>query len=117
MTSAAERFDDHRGGLSAGKVLLTGNEVPVADGKTTPEAGLDVVRSELLQLVLDPPRHHVLVSRKKIRRPYHIVGEILLDVGKSGDRLSLRQQLTIGAPRIAEYRHAVAKRGRDLAGF
>src|SRR5262245_18947797 len=54
-----QRVQEQSGGLLAGEILLPANEIPVADGKAAPEARPHEVCTDLLQLVLDTPRHNV----------------------------------------------------------
>src|SRR5262245_5184610 len=86
---AAKRLDDELGRLHAGEVLLTYNEVTIANGKAAPQSRLHIVRTQGLELVFDAPGHHVLVARQKVHAPDSIVGEVLFDVGKARDRLAL----------------------------
>jgi hypothetical protein len=60
----AEGGDDNRGGLGAGEVLLTSDQIAVAHRKAAPHARLNVVGADLLELVLDAPRHDMLVTRQ-----------------------------------------------------
>jgi len=87
----------------------------VADGEAAPPPCLHVVGAELLELVLDAPRHEVLVARQRAHAPHRIVGEVFLDVREAGDRLALGERLSIRELRVAQQRDAVAEGARDLA--
>jgi hypothetical protein len=54
-------LEDETCGLFTGEVLLARDEVTVADREPAPQPGLDVVGAKVLHLVLDAPRHEVLV--------------------------------------------------------
>ena len=97
------------------KILLAGDQIAVADGKALPQAGLDKIGAERLQLVLDAPGHDMPVSGHQVHRPDGVVGKILLDIGKAGDGLALDEMVAVAQPRITQHRRAVAQRGRDLA--
>src|SRR5262245_24457689 len=96
MPLPAQRVQEQSGGLLAGEILLPADEIAVANGKAAPDARVYVVGTDLLQLVLDAPRHDVLVFGQKIHGPDSAIGEILLDVGEAGDRLVLHEILAIG---------------------
>ena len=71
--AARDRF----GSLSAGEILLAGDEIAVANGKSAPKSSLDVIRADLLYLVLDSPWHHMLITREKVHGPYRVVGVVV----------------------------------------
>src|SRR5512137_1236208 len=62
----AQRLDHQGRRLGPGEVLLTGDEVAVADGEAPPGAGLEVVRAGGLQRILDAPGHDVPVARQEV---------------------------------------------------
>jgi hypothetical protein len=66
LTLIAERFDHDGRRLTAGKILLAGDKIAIPHGKATPKAGLNIVGAQLLHLILDPPRHHMLVAGEKL---------------------------------------------------
>src|SRR5215831_10932263 len=87
--SGAQRLREQLGGLLPGELLLPGDQISVTDGEPPPQTGLNVVRAQPLELVLDPPRHDVLVPGEDLHLPGSVVGVVLLDVGEPGDGLAL----------------------------
>src|SRR5262245_52951139 len=71
--SFAQSADHHLCRFRAREILLTGDEVAVANRESAPEPGPNIVRAEAFHLVLDSPRHHVLAAREKIHRPDRVV--------------------------------------------
>src|SRR5215467_11330113 len=57
--SLSQRADDHLCRFGSGEVLLTGDEVAVANGKPAPQSRAHVIGTEALHLVLDSPGHDV----------------------------------------------------------
>src|SRR5262249_3278045 len=112
--SLPERLSEQFRRLAPGKLLLPGDQVPVADGEPSPQPRLDVVGAELLQLVLDPPGHDVLVPGEGLHLPGGVARKVLLDVGEPGDRLPPDQELTVGQSGVAEERRSVAERAGEL---
>src|ERR1700730_12440556 len=80
----SEGLDHDLCGLGPRKILLTGDEIPVAHREAAPQARLNIIGAYLLQYILDPPGHDVLVPRQQIHRPHGVVGKILLDIGEAG---------------------------------
>src|SRR4029453_14740722 len=82
--SFAQSADDHLCRFGSGEVLLTGDEVTVANRESSPEPGPYIVGAEAFHLVLDSPRHDMLVAREKIHRPDRVVRVVFLHIGESG---------------------------------
>src|SRR5262249_46935975 len=112
-----ERLDDRPRSLAARKVLLPGDQVAIANGETAPRPGLHIVGPELLQLVLDAPRHHVLVARERAHLPHRVVGVILLHICKARYRLPFCQILVIRELCVSQDGYAVTKGGRHFPGL
>jgi hypothetical protein len=55
--------------FGARKVLLSGDEIPVAHGMAAPRTGLHVGGAEGLNFVLDAPGHAVLVAWQQSMAP------------------------------------------------
>src|SRR5262245_17182889 len=100
-----ERSDHQLGDLGARILLLAGDQAPVADGEVLEQAGLDVVRSSLSELVLDAVRHHLLSDRP--------VDVVLLDVREPGHRLALDEVGAVGELHVDQRGDSMAEdRGR-----
>src|SRR5262252_5784824 len=80
LRSDTESFDQHVGDLPCRVLLLSGDQPAVADRECLEQPTLYVVGAALLELVLDPKRHHLL--------PDEVVAEFLLDVRESRDGLA-----------------------------
>src|SRR5262245_33559483 len=112
--SPAQSLDEQFGGRRTREVLLTRNQIAVANRERTPQPGLHEVRADALQLVFDPPGHDVLVARKKVHFPDRAVSKVFFDVRKSRDRFSLCEKVAIGESSGPEDGDAVAQRGRQF---
>ena len=96
--SSAQRFDDEVRCLATREVLLSGDQIAIADCKPPPESGLHVVRAQLLQLVLNAPGHKMLVSWECAHAPHRVVREVFLDIGEAGHGLALSDGHKSGSP-------------------
>jgi len=65
--------NDGVSGLGAGKILLSGDQVAIPDGKAAPKTGLNIIGPDRLQLVFDPPGHDMLGGRQAYRNDAAIV--------------------------------------------
>src|SRR6476661_9816332 len=114
---ASQRLHQGLGGLSAREVLLPGDQVAVTNREAAPPPGPHVVGSDLPHLVLDPPRHHVLVAGQEVHGPYRVISEVLLDVGEPGHRFACGEIPPVGELRVSENRDAMAERAGQFAGL
>src|SRR5262247_2949612 len=102
--SFSKGANDRLGRLGARELLLARDQIPVAHGEASPQSGLNVVRAELLELGLDPPRHDVLVPRQHVRFPDGAVRKILLDVGEAGHGLASDKRGAVLEPGVSQDR-------------
>lgn len=115
--SAPQRFNDQVGCFGLGEVLLSRNEVAIANGKAAPQASLHVVRADVFHFVFDPPRHQVFVFGQILHAPNCIVCKIFFDVRKSGDGISFGQVFAIREFRITQNGHTMTQGAGNLARF
>src|SRR5512133_2473403 len=107
--SDSQRLDDQPRHRGARVLLLTRDQVAVANREGPKQASDDEVGAEPPSLVLDSKRHHLLSDR--------LVGEILLDVGEAGHRLALDQRRPVGALDVEQRAGPVAEERRRLFGL
>src|SRR5215472_7295217 len=104
----AERLDHEPRHRATRILLLSGNEVAVANRVRLETSGYDEIRAcQLFRLILDMKRLNALA--------HEFVGVLLFGIGKAGPGLARDNQLAIHLG-LQQEASGVAKDSRDLAG-